>query len=254
MATLGEIESSAEGIIKDLNADVLAEITGFVNRSQRELEDNYLSDDQQSDITLRTGTGSPVFDGVHDLDTLFMRLGGTPFRVQYTQDDTITEDVTILDLRQLSGDQQRFARRATTDGERDIPRYYWLKGSVFSIYPYPDTNGEYFGAYTIRIPIWSRLAALSSASDTNWFTDNCQDYMIWRTAELGLEFNRDPMSAVYGQRAMTERKRLKRWRNREIFGHRFGINPTSASELSSRSGHYGSRRVFNIGDWEIGKP
>lgn len=249
MTSLNDIETRAEAIIKDTNVDVLLEITGYVNTAQRELEDIYICPDQESDVTLRTGTGSPVFDGVHDFGVLFQRLGGAPFRVIYTQDDTITEQVTIRNLIKLSGDQSRFARRSTGDGERDVPRYYWMSGTTLSIYPFPDTNGEYFGAYTIRVPIWSRLAALSDAADTNWFCDNCTNFMIWRTAEQGLEFNRDPLAALYAVKTKQEKVRLKRLRTRDIFGHRFDVVPTDASALGSRTGSHITRRTFDPADY-----
>jgi hypothetical protein len=66
------------------------------------------------------------------------------------------------------------AEPTDADGARD-----------FEVYPFPDTASDWSnGNYRIVIPYWRYLAVLSGNTDTNWFTNNAEEYIIFKaTAE-----------------------------------------------------------------------
>lgn len=63
---------------------------------------------------------------------------------------------------------------------------------VFEVYPFPDgaaTSSD--GEYTINIPYWKYLPALAADGSTNWFTNNAEDYIIYRATGFGFYANED---------------------------------------------------------------
>lgn len=82
----------------------------------------------------------------------------------------------------------------------------------FSIAPYPNTFSDWpDGNYRIVVPYYEYSAKLVNDSDTNWFVDNAEDYIIMKaTAEaFGLDWDYDSM-ALWLQRAEEKFKELKK--------------------------------------------
>jgi hypothetical protein len=60
--------------------------------------------------------------------------------------------------------------RATESG---LPVFYTQRGSELELAPIPDTN------YTVKILYYAKPAALSDSNQTNIFTDNCIDALLY---------------------------------------------------------------------------
>jgi hypothetical protein len=60
--------------------------------------------------------------------------------------------------------------RATESG---LPVFYTQRGSDLELAPIPDTN------YTVKILYYAKPAALSDSNQTNIFTDNCIDALLY---------------------------------------------------------------------------
>lgn len=57
--------------------------------------------------------------------------------------------------------------------------------SALNVYPLPDGLSDYSdGEYRIKLPYWGYVAPLASDGDTNWFTENAEEFLIfYATAE-----------------------------------------------------------------------
>lgn len=74
------------------------------------------------------------------------------------------------------------------------PRAIWevdLSGE-FDIYPYPDALSDYAdGEYRVTLPYWKYLGNLIADSDTNWFTSNAEQWIIYKSVAEGFYANED---------------------------------------------------------------
>lgn len=84
--------------------------------------------------------------------------------------------------------------------------------SNLEVYPLPDGNSDYDdGEYRIRLYYWKYLAALSAEADTNWFTVNAQDWIVYRAAADGFGMDWDEeREAKFMARAAAELAEVKR--------------------------------------------
>lgn len=56
----------------------------------------------------------------------------------------------------------------------------------FEVYPFPDGNSDYAdGEYRIRIPYFRFLPVLTTDAATNWFTDNAEEWIVFRATARG---------------------------------------------------------------------
>lgn len=99
-----------------------------------------------------------------------------------------------------------------------------LNTRQLNIYPLPDGRSLYTtapaGEYRIRIPYIRQLPDLSG-SQTNWFTLNAEEYIIYAAVSIGYFFNQDvPNGTTWQQRAQGEvRDVLARDKNESVSGN-----------------------------------
>lgn len=83
---------------------------------------------------------------------------------------------------------------------------------TFILAPYPDVNSDWDdGNYRIIIPSYIYTADLSADGDTNWFTINARDYIVYKaTGEaFGRNWDYDSM-AIWLQRASEKLKEIRK--------------------------------------------
>lgn len=88
--------------------------------------------------------------------------------------------------------------------------YGWPQGlqeddlaQVFDVYPYPDQLSDYTdGNYRITVPYWKYLGTLIADGDTNWFTDNADEWIVYKATADGFFANEDvAQSQIWQARA-----------------------------------------------------
>lgn len=95
-------------------------------------------------------------------------------------------------------------------------------GANFEVYPLSDGLSTYsqssVGQYRIQVPYWKYLAALSAGSDTNWFTENADEFLIYQATSEAFFLNQDGNNGVaWAQRAAAKyqevvlRDKKQRW-------------------------------------------
>lgn len=124
------------------------------------------------------------------------------------------------------------------DGE---PQFLLEQPTELWCYPLPDTRSDYSdGLYRIRVPYWRYSDLLTDNDDTNWLTENAEQYIIYKATSLGMFFNRDNRAASYDQLAMREYKEAKKEDKRSKVPSRFNL---SASRNAFGPSRYPRRRA-----------
>lgn len=68
------------------------------------------------------------------------------------------------------------------------------------VYPLPDGLSTYAnGEYRIQIPYWKYLPALSGDTDTNWFTENADEFIVYQATADAFFLNWDSNSGTLWQ-------------------------------------------------------
>lgn len=78
--------------------------------------------------------------------------------------------------------------------------------ATFSVYPYPDALSDYpDGNYLVTVPYWKYLGNLIADGDTNWFTDNADEWIVYTSVAMAFSANEDEQRAQYwDNRARTQ--------------------------------------------------
>lgn len=107
------------------------------------------------------------------------------------------------------------------EGPPEIAVANLFGGDTIVVFPVPDEkNTTANGSYDITFTYWQRLFVLSNivGFTTNWFSENCEDYLVWKTASECFLFDRAYNDyAIWGAKADAEFKRLVKTARREQF-------------------------------------
>jgi hypothetical protein len=84
---------------------------------------------------------------------------------------------------------RKFLASYFSEDDDGLPQYLLMgepddtNACDIELWPVPDGTSDYNdGEYRIRVPYYRYLPALVNSSDSNWFTSNCEDYIIWQAA------------------------------------------------------------------------
>lgn len=227
MANLGEVKSAVRDILVGVPSAVESNLNGFVQRAQRELENKFVSPDQEDSFTLlcsqsstNSGTYWIDFDDLAGESADFIRLRQQPFYLS-SEDGIIWSAKPLIQLMGDDLDRQIAEIETIITGGNDVPRgapkYYAFRGKHVFILPLPDDDGPTAGAYSTRVLFYKRLDRMTGDTNTNWFSVEAEDYLVWRAAELGLLQKRDPLFVTYREYAREEKRRLVKEYRRQIY-------------------------------------
>ena len=192
MASFKVIQDRVERRVIDLPADLLTEIPLLINDAIGEAEARHDFQAQEAEFAATTA------EGVRKLADVPARWR-KPRRVPYLRqgEDGLTGTARIKWASSLDEMLKRFKLDDTTDdGE---PQYVLLEvgGTELWTFPFPDAASQWDdGDYRVVVPYWRSLADLSADADTNWFTDNMEDYIVFWAAGQAFMMNWDEERAA----------------------------------------------------------
>jgi len=89
----------------------------------------------------------------------------------------------LIEKEWIMDEQEAFRiydEQATDTGE---PAHIQERISDFAVFPYSDSLSDYTDKeYRVRLYYYAYLADLAAITDTNWFTDNATNFLIWAAA------------------------------------------------------------------------
>lgn len=193
MATFAEIQQRVRNHVIDLPTETEGEIPGWVNRAIRFAQEVH---------NFRFMEATAPFTTVEDT----RKLGDIPDDWKEKRADPwlLEGDGGTMEIRWLPSESEAVRRYSETDAnETGPPRHILETPDELHVYPFPDTNSLHSdGDYRVRVPYWKYLPELEADGDTNWFTDNAADYVVWKAAAEGMLFNRDfEMASLWAVKA-----------------------------------------------------
>lgn len=167
--TYQEIQNAALEALIDTPTIVSNAVPRLVNQAIRELEGRFKFKAMQAnaEYTTLAGTNTLVGNG-GALPADFKAFRGQPF---YTESLGSTRPMDLVVSKEL------VLRRWNTDDIAD-PHTLVVDDGLFA-YPLADGVSDYpDGEYRITLPYWKTLGNLVNPTDTNWFTENAEQYII----------------------------------------------------------------------------
>lgn len=207
MASLFDITARVQGILIVATTAATARIPPEIRQAQRDLEDAHgflAMEDEQELVTVEDARSHANY--AKAADWIRSRMDARPVRVDGT--GAVQEIDWIISW----GDRARLYSDDPLD--KGAPRHVYERLSDFLLFPYPDAlapGGALFadGNWRVRIPYFKRLATLTSPAQTNWFSENAEEYLVQKAAGRVLAFNRDREESLFAlQAARAERDRL----------------------------------------------
>ncbi len=200
MATFAELKSEVQSLLIDADT-VVQNLTGkWVNRAIRKLEAKHNFKVMEASQSFTT-TAFQRRLGSRPGDWKMAR--GKPYYIE-----------SLGEIRKFGWAPSESEALAATGNNVDLdwgrPRLIFdndLPGE-FDIYPYPDGLSDYDdGEYRVVVPYWKFLGQLISDSDTNWFTTNAEQWIIYQSVAEGFYANEDEARAqTWETRGMREYK------------------------------------------------
>lgn len=204
MSTFLELQTAVQDLVIDLPPKVQSAIPRLINDAIKSVQKKY-NFFSMSGKKLFTTSNNVFLLGTIDNFKEYRDQGPYLFKqhskgVRLTTGDVINVQVAI------------------NQTEPGTPKYITEDISAatnvysFNVLPYPDTNSDWDnGNYQIVIPYYAYTASLVNSNDTNWFTNNMDDYIIDKAVgeAFGLDWDYDAM-AVWLQRADEKFKEAKK--------------------------------------------
>lgn len=225
MSTFAAIKSRVGRYLIDLPTETNSEIGAWVNRAAKLAQDDHNFRFQEATAEFTTTDGTRLLGSV---PSDWKEARAAPWVLEGDSETTEIEWITQSD-----------AIRLYSDSALDVgfPRHVMETSTGFDIYPYPDglsLNGD--GEYRVKIPYWKYLPELSGDTDTNWFTDNAEDYLVYLATAEGMVFNRDEeRAAVYFTKASEDLMRAVKVDKRSRLPKRITLRPMKGVYASSRT-------------------
>jgi len=176
----GQLKSAVQADVIDVPTALVAEVGNLVNRAIRVAQElhNFKCMEATSEYVTVPSTRS-----LTTLPTNWKASRGLP----WTRDD----DGTTNEIGWLTDDLDA-VRSFSIDPDVDIgaPAYLLETTSSLDLYPFSDSMSDWTdGEYRINVPYWAYLNELSDDSDSNWFTQNAEWFIIWQAASDAIDFN-----------------------------------------------------------------
>lgn len=176
-------------------------------------------------------------------------LGAKPARWKRTRQDPwlSAEDGGAFEI-DWAPSHSEMIRQYGDNSELDDgqPEFILEQPTEFWCYPFPDGRSRYSdGEYRVSVPYWRYSASLVENIDSNWLTENAEEYVLYKTVAKGMFFNRDSRAAGFDQLAMREFKEAKKEDKRGRIPGRFNLSVGRTTYGPSRR----PRRPLNRNRW-----
>jgi hypothetical protein len=206
------IAARVAGILIDDDADSVARIVPEIQKAQKDVEERsykFLCQETWIDPNPSVTVGDAVLASVPDD---FIESKGQAFLLHQTANHgLVTPPLDWLELGDESLKIHSGSWKNPVETDRGPPQALWINmvDDEITTFPVPDDS------YAIWVPYYKRLATLDDGADENWWTENLEDFLVFRAAARVLNFNRDPEHLRYEVMAAADYRAAKK-ANRRI--------------------------------------
>lgn len=180
----GEIKTEVSTFVIDVPASVTALLPNLINRSMKRLQQRHNFKVMEAKASFTTVVGTRLLGSV---PPDWKEPRGNPYYV---------EDLGSVREMFFAQDEANAVARYGDDPDLDFgdPRLIVEDATLqqFNAYPYPDGISDYSdGEYRVVVPYWKFFTPLSADADTNWFTQNAENYIIYDSIAMAFYANED---------------------------------------------------------------
>lgn len=178
MATFSQIQERVNRRVIDLPPAVVAEVPLLVNEAIKEAQRRHNFRIMEAELEATTVAGQRLLAAL-PADWKEKRAKGY---VRLGQDGA----VGTLPVYWLASKEEAIRRYPLDDPfSTGTPRRLLEVDGELLVFPFPDTLSQWNdGNYRVVVPYWKYLPELVNPADTNWFTDNAEQYVfMWATGE-----------------------------------------------------------------------
>ena len=182
----------------DAPAAVQAEVGSLINDAIRSLQRERHFKVMEATTGLLTTTVGARTLSTAAVPSNFKEYRGKPYYQSYLGQ---TYDMVVVQQRQAAHDLFGI------DVDRDIGYPILLLDAEpstvagarnWEVFPYPDGNSDWSdGEYRVVVPYWKWLPVLSAGGDSNWFTDNADDFIIYKATSAAFALDWDEARSSY---------------------------------------------------------
>lgn len=213
--TYEEIQDEVLRNLIDTPTAVQEGVPDYVNRAMRTLQGkwNFKVMEAESDYT--TTEGSHVLSAT--MPTRFKEFRLEPFCLR---DDGSWWELSIAPnqtaIRRWWGEEDEGYPSVLVEADPSDDE----DAHALHVYPLPDGNSDYGdGEYRISVPYLAYVADLSGSSDSNWFTNNATEWLIFQATAEGFFTDWDESrAAIWTQRAANKFDEVKMLDKRRRLG------------------------------------
>lgn len=197
MATFSDLQTEVQTLLIDTPAAIVSLVPKFVNRAIKKLEVKHNFKIMESSLQLTTTQFTRTL-GARPGD--WKQARGKPY---YSENLGSTRDMFYTNV--ANGEAQYGTNASLSFGDPRLVAEDEASGT-FLVYPYPDGLSDYdSGEYNVVIPYWAYLPDLILTADTNWFTTNAEQWIVYKAVSEGFYANEDESRAqLWEARSMKE--------------------------------------------------
>lgn len=198
MADFIALKNEVLAMVIDTPTSVQTYVGAFVNRAIRKLQQKHNFKVMEAEITLTTAQDTRVL-GTRPSD--WKQARGEPYYLE--------ELGGFRRMMWVSSKRDALARwgnEPDTDTGDPMALYEDDLPGEFNFFPFSDGLSDYSdGEYRITIPYWKYIANLIADTDSNWFTTNAEDWIVFRATAYAFYADHDEQRAqIWMQRAAQE--------------------------------------------------
>lgn len=200
MATYAELQAETLLLVIDTPTAVQNLVPSMVRRAVRKLQVKHNFKCMEAETTFITASLNRTLG---DRPTDWKMPRGNPYYIEQLGQ---TRDLQWVSAR--ADAQARWGTSTDFDYGRPQGVYEDDLSQVFTVYPFPDTLSDYSdGNYRVTVPYWKYLGNLIAPGDTNWFSDNADEFIVYTAASDCFYANEDETRAqLWKTRAQMEYK------------------------------------------------
>lgn len=247
MPTYSGLQQEVAASIIDTPTAVQSLIPTYINRALRDLQiaHNFKIMEAITDVTVTAEATRVLMATPSD----FKEFRGRPYQI--THDGRISHlgyATSRADVAKWFGtDEGGEAEDSYIDGPPSIilrsEPTDTAGATNLEIWPLSDGASQYSdGEYRIRCPYWKFLPVLSAAGDTNWFTNNADQFLVEQAASYGFFQDHDEERAtIWAQRASASKREVIRRSKYEKLGGNETLLPNH--DVFGSPINFGDRRL-----------
>jgi hypothetical protein len=228
MAVFANIYEKVAGEIIDTSAEIQNRIPGWINQAFRDAE-------KKPGINLRHMERLTFIDTVAAQRAL---ASGKPSDWKEKRDEPwrLYANGDTGGLEWAPSEAEMRARYPYSNTARTgAPVYILETPDGFEVYPFSDGQGDFGGQYRIAIPYYGMTPLLVGDGETNWWTENAEEFLKHQAAGYGLLFADWPdRAAAQFAQAKTLLDDIIRHDKRSKLARRVTIEPKSGPHVTPR--------------------